>query len=299
MTKSIVCDNGAGRLCVADRAEKERLMRISKPAALLVVAVVATAVVAVGMTTVFTAGASTGPTTYYGCLRSGKLIDVGVTAPTCPGSASQISWNSQGSVGPAGTQGPVGQASVVDVPAASLFANPCPQPPPPPPTSSSSGVQMWLNIPGVPGESTDANHMNQIDVSSFSLGVGGSGGGASCAGNHSSTGQGASGLQFSIVKKVDKSSPTLTLGSATGVHYPTVTLTMRKGGASQDFLTYTFSTVFVTEVQWGGSNGSDELQEGVTFQYSQVSVSYSQQNSDGSFASPIQTCFNFESQQSC
>jgi type VI secretion system secreted protein Hcp len=275
-------------------------MKIRKQAALLVIAVVATAVVAVGATTVFTAGASTGPTTYYGCLRSGKLIDVGVTAPTCPGSASQISWNSQGSAGPAGTQGPAGQASVVDLPAQSLFANPCPQPPPPPPTPSSSGVQMWLNIPGVAGESTDANHMNQIDVSSFSFGVGGSGGGASCAGDHSPTGQGASGLEFSIVKNVDKSSPALTLASAAGQHYPTVTLTMRKGGASQDFLTYTFSTVFVTEVQWGGSNGSSERpQEGVTFRYSQVSISYSQQNSDGSFVSPIQTCFNFDSQQSC
>ena len=274
-------------------------MRIRKQAALLVIAVVATAVVAVGATTVFTAGASTGATTYYGCLRSGKLIDVGVTTPTCPGSASQISWNSQGSPGPTGSQGPVGQASVVDVPAQSLFANPCPQPPPPPPTSSSSGVQMWLNIPGAQGESTDANHMNQIDVSSFSLGVGGSGGGASCAGNHSATGQGSSGLQFSIVKNVDKSSPALTLASVTGEHYPTVTLTMRKGGASQDFLTYTFSTVFVTEVQWGGSNGSEHPQEGVTFQYGQMSISYSQQNSDGSFVSPIQTCFNFDSQQSC
>ena len=52
MTQSIVCDDGAGRLCVADRAEKERLMRIRKQVALLVIAVVATAVVAVGVTSV-------------------------------------------------------------------------------------------------------------------------------------------------------------------------------------------------------------------------------------------------------
>src|SRR5580658_6263168 len=41
--------------------------------------------------------------TYYACLKSGKLTKVGTTAPTCPSSATQISWGSQGPPGPAGT----------------------------------------------------------------------------------------------------------------------------------------------------------------------------------------------------
>src|SRR3974390_453199 len=103
-------------------------MKFGKQVTLLVIAVVATAVLAVGVTAAVTAGASTGGTTYNACLKSGKLLDVGVATPTCPGGASPISWNSQGSPGPTGPQGPVGQASVVNAAAASDFASACPEP---------------------------------------------------------------------------------------------------------------------------------------------------------------------------
>ncbi len=273
-------------------------MRIRKQAALLVIAVVTTAVVAVGVTTVFTAGASTGPTTYYGCLRSGKLIDVGVTAPTCPGSASQISWNSQGSSGPTGPQGPVGEASVVDVPAASEFVNPCPQPPGPTGSGTGGGVQAFLSIPGIPGESTDSNHTGQIDVLSWSLGLAGGAAGSSCVGSHSATGQqGTSGQQLSIVKYIDKASPELMLSAGDGNHLGTIVLTVRKAGASQDYLSYTFSNAFVSGVQW--LSGGNIPQEEVTFQYGQVSISYTPQNTDGTFVSPILSCFDINLQQSC
>jgi uncharacterized protein YjbI with pentapeptide repeats len=35
-----------------------------------------------------------GPTTFYACLQAGTLTQVGVSAPTCPGGATQVSWNS-------------------------------------------------------------------------------------------------------------------------------------------------------------------------------------------------------------
>ncbi len=274
-------------------------MKFSKQATLLVIATVATAVLAVGVTAAVTAGASTGGSTYYACLRSGKLIDVGVAAPSCPGGTSQISWNSQGSAGQAGPQGPVGQASVVNLPAASEFASPCPQPPGPSGsgTPSSSATQAFLNIPGIPGESTDPNHTGQIEVLSWSLGLAGSAAGSSCAASHSATGQGASGQQLSIVKRVDKASPQFMVLAGSGGHFTTATLSMRKAGASQDYLSFTFSNVYVTGVQWLG--GGDIPEEEATFQYSQMSISYAQQNSDGTFAPPILTCFDINLQQSC
>jgi type VI secretion system secreted protein Hcp len=275
-------------------------MRFRRQATLLVIAVVATAMLATGVTAAVTAGASTGGTTYYACLRSGKLVDVGVTAPGCPGGASQISWNSQGAAGPTGAQGPVGQASVVNVPSASLFANSCPQPPGPTGsnTQSSSGAHAWLSIPGISGEATDSKHLNQIDIISWSLGVAGSTGGASCAGGHSSTGQGASGLQFSIVKSVDKSSPPLMLSAGDGGKLGSVVLNLRKGGASQDYLSYTFNNTFVTNIQWEHGDGAIPDEE-VTFQYTSLSISYTPQNSDGSYATPIQSCFDINLQQAC
>lgn len=44
-----------------------------------------------------TAGATTPNTTYYACLKAGKLTKVGTTSPTCPKGASVISWESQAS----------------------------------------------------------------------------------------------------------------------------------------------------------------------------------------------------------
>jgi hypothetical protein len=50
-------------------------------------------------------------TTYYACLKGGKLTQVGTTSPTCPAGATVISWDEQGTQGvqgPTGPQGPAG-----------------------------------------------------------------------------------------------------------------------------------------------------------------------------------------------
>ncbi len=274
-------------------------MDVIKRVRLLVVVGLVAATTAAGAAVAVTAGASTSGPTYYACLRSGKLIDVGAAAPSCPGNAQQISWNAQGSPGPTGAQGPVGQASVVNVPTASLFASQCPVPPGPNPSPAGpTGTQAFLGIPSIPGESTDSNHLNQIDVLSWSLGVGG-GSGSSCPGSRSSTGQGASGDQLSIVKYVDKSSPALMLAVVEGAHLGSATLSVSRvsNGTLVDYLVYTFTDVTVTGSQWLG-NG-DRPEEQVTFQYAKIQVSYSQQKPDGTLASPILACFDIEAQVGC
>ena len=77
----------------------------------------------------------------------------------------------------------------------------------------------------------------------------------------------------------------------------TIVLTVRRAGASQDDLTYTFSNVFVTGVQW--LSGGNLPQEEATFEYTQVKISYTPQNTDGTFANPILSCFDINLQQSC
>jgi type VI secretion system secreted protein Hcp len=271
-------------------------MDVIKKARVLVVVGVVVAAVTAGATLAVTAGASTSGTTYYACLRSGKLIDVGAAAPTCPGTSQQISWNSQGSPGPTGPQGPVGQASVVNVPSASLFASPCPQPPGT--TSGPSGTEAFLEVPAIQGESTDPNHLNQIDVLSWSLGVGGANAGSSCPGTHSSAG-GVSADQLTIVKNVDKASPPLMVAAASGTVLSKVTLTVSKvsNGTTTDYLVYTFSNMAVTGTQWLSGGGPPEEQ--VTFAYSAIQVNYSPQNPDGTLGSPVVGCFNFLTQAGC
>jgi hypothetical protein len=52
------------------------------------------------------AGAAGSITTYYACLKGGKLTEVGTSSPTCPTGATVISWNSTGPKGPKGPRGP-------------------------------------------------------------------------------------------------------------------------------------------------------------------------------------------------
>jgi hypothetical protein len=59
-----------------------------------------------GMAFGVTEASASGPNlTYYGCLKKGKLIQMGTVPPTCKAPATQISWNSQGPQGLPGTNG--------------------------------------------------------------------------------------------------------------------------------------------------------------------------------------------------
>ena len=87
---------------------------------------------------VLSAGATATSTTYYACLaRSGLLIDVGTTAPTCPGGSTLISWGSVGPQGPAGATGPQGPAGATG-----------PQGPAGPPGSAGGAVNTCSSPPG-------------------------------------------------------------------------------------------------------------------------------------------------------
>jgi len=69
-------------------------MKPSKTFRVVIVTALVTAALTVGVTAAVTAGASGTNTTYYACLKSGKLTGVGTIAPTCKPPATPISWNS-------------------------------------------------------------------------------------------------------------------------------------------------------------------------------------------------------------
>jgi type VI secretion system secreted protein Hcp len=141
----------------------------------------------------------------------------------------------------------------------------------------------YMNIAGLPGESTAAGATNQIEVFSWSWG----------ASNPSSIGPGKSGISagrvsvssFSVMKKTDKTSPTLFAKCCAGKDFDTIVVTMRKaaGDAGQKpFLVYTFTNVLVESIQWSGSSGGDDTPtESVTFAFGKVDIAYSVQDTKG------------------
>lgn len=153
-------------------------------------------------------------------------------------------------------------------------------------------VDYFLKMAPVEGESADAKHKGEIEVESFSWGetasAGTGPGGGAAAGKVQ-----AQDLVF--VKKVDKSSPVLMIGCATGQHYKTAILSGRKAGAAQqDYLKITLEDVSITSYQVGGSVQTDALPfDQVSLTFTRLEISYKEQKADGSLGAEVKQKFDF------
>ena len=144
---------------------------------------------------------------------------------------------------------------------------------------------IFAKIGDIKGESLDSKHKDEIEVLSWSWGVtnpakvGGSGGGGG-------TGK-ASFRDLSFTHKLDKASPLLLKGCATGQHLKEATITHRKAGkGQQEFLIIKMDDVLVTAVTEDGSDEGGRL-ETVSLAFAKVDLEYRPQKSDGSLDAGI------------
>ena len=140
---------------------------------------------------------------------------------------------------------------------------------------SAQSVRMFMQIEGIPGESTDKDHMGAIDVESWSWG-------ATQSGSASSGGGGGSGKvsfhDLSFVHKYDKASPKLFLATAKGEHIGKVELTVRKSGDTPlEYIKITMSDVIISGVSPSAS-GNDIPTEEVTMNFASIKIEYKPQN---------------------
>jgi hypothetical protein len=87
-------------------------VKLDKTLKIVIVTAIVAAGLTVGATAAVDAGASGSSVTYYACLKSGKLTDVGTSSPTCKSGAALISWSSQGPQGLPGANGTDGTNGV-------------------------------------------------------------------------------------------------------------------------------------------------------------------------------------------
>ncbi len=133
----------------------------------------------------------------------------------------------------------------------------------------------FLKIEGIPGESTDDKHKEWIEVLSYSSGV------AQMAAGDRSTGGAASGgrcshQDFSIVKELDKTSPTIDLFCCNGNHIKKVALELcRATGDKTKYMEYIMEDVIISSVSIGGGGGGLPT-ESVTFNYGKITWNYIQ-----------------------
>jgi len=148
-----------------------------------------------------------------------------------------------------------------------------------------AAVDYFLKIDGIPGESTDSKHKNEIDLESWSWGQ-------TNSGKHDSGGGGGAGKvsmqDFNFTMRINKASPKLFLACATGQHIKEALLTCRKAGKQQqEYLKIKFSDLLISSYQTGGSGGDVVPVDQISFNFSKIEKSYAPQKPDGTLDSPV------------
>lgn len=155
------------------------------------------------------------------------------------------------------------------------------------------GMEIFLKISGVDGESKAHGHEDEIDVHSFSLG----------ASNPSSVGTGAgSGAgkvdisSLSIQKEVDLASAKLFQKCCDGTHFDEATLCVREAGGESplEYYVVKMKQVFIDSVNWGGAAAGPKPGESLTISFAEIQIDYTAQTETGAAGKTGQGSWNLK-----
>ena len=139
----------------------------------------------------------------------------------------------------------------------------------------------FLKLDGIKGESKDDHHKEEIDVLSFSWGASQSGTFGQGSGG---TGGKVSISDISLQMYFSKASTELMAACASGKHIKEAILYCRKStgdGGQQEYMTFTFSPVIVSNYQTSGSSGGTDVpMDALSLNYGKVKVEYKMQVDD-------------------
>jgi type VI secretion system secreted protein Hcp len=149
-------------------------------------------------------------------------------------------------------------------------------------------VDMFLKIDGIPGESTDDRHKDEIDILSYTWGESQSQP-ATPTGAGSSTADKVTMQDFHFVMRVNKASPKLFLACANVAHIKNAILTVRRSGpAAPEFLKWTLTDVTVVSYQTASNIPTGEPPtDQVSLRFAKIEVEYKAMKPDGSLDTPI------------
>lgn len=141
----------------------------------------------------------------------------------------------------------------------------------------------YIKIEGVEGEGPDS----AVSINSFSWGV------------SNPTSMGSSGLsagkatfkEFTVTKRIDKSSPMLLTRMAMGQHIKSAKLFCRNAGGG-DYYQLTLQDVLISS--FVSQSGDGMPMESLSFNYTKIEYSYSPTKSDGSLDKPIVSTYDLK-----
>jgi type VI secretion system secreted protein Hcp len=251
---------------------RSRIFKLALPAAVVLGAGTAVAIAAIPSSNGVITGCRVTTGANPGQLR---VIDT-EASPTqaCVAGEATITWNEQGPAGPQGDPGPPGDSGSGTDTSGGTGTQPFD-------TSQAGGpsADIFLAIDGIPGDSTDTRHKNQISIESFAF----------LAKRPSTRTTGAvrfSGLRLD--KVYDVSSPRLLSAATSGRHLKSATVTFSTGSdpAGTNVLTYKLSDVAVSSYAQGGANPDTKplgsLEEEIGLTPARVQVTEKTFGADGS-----------------
>ena len=150
--------------------------------------------------------------------------------------------------------------------------------------------QAYLRIDGIPGESTNEQHPQGIDIESFSWGVSqtqihdGGAGGPAHLGNRPDRPR---------TSRLSAASPKLFLSCAAGQHHPTAVLELERGITGGVFYRVALTEVTVSAYQTGGSEEGGTVLDQFTLAYATAEIRYVGQTPAGAAAAPVQAHWDF------
>src|SRR5262245_10493616 len=149
-------------------------------------------------------------------------------------------------------------------------------------------IDMFLKLDGIPGESTDDKHRDEIEILSYTWGES-----QPAAALPTGPGGGAAGKvtmqDFHFVTRFNKASPKLFLACANGAHIKNAILTLRhSGGNPVEFLKWTLTdvTVALYETATGVPPGEIPTDQ-VSLRFTKIETEYTPVKPDGSLGEPI------------
>ncbi len=143
---------------------------------------------------------------------------------------------------------------------------------------------MFLELDGIKGESTDKDYKDHIEVLTFGWGVA-----QKASGTASSSGGGtvarANFHELSVTKEVDSSSPQLYRAAWSGTHIPKAVLKLNKdvGGKRVKYMEYKMENIVISSINTKGGQNSLPT-ESITLNYGKISITYLMQSRKGGTA---------------
>jgi type VI secretion system secreted protein Hcp len=147
---------------------------------------------------------------------------------------------------------------------------------------------VFLQIDGINGESTDKDHKDWIEVLSYSHSISQAASAVSSPAGGTAAGK-VTHQEFVITKNVDIASPLLYQACATGKHFPSVVIEVSRatGKAPVKYMTITMKDVFVSTAALSAPGTNDSPIETISLDYGSIQWAYAPQNPDGSIGTVV------------